>query len=146
MVQLAESDGPTAFDAFSAMCPSQSVLRDLTGRWVPLVMIALDDGSTRFGEIHRRIGGSNERMIAQTLRMLEVDGFVERAMDEGRPAYRLTEGGRQVTARYRDLIEALYSHLAVQDTGSEMTRGSAESSSQQVGHPGSVKHPARSRR
>jgi DNA-binding HxlR family transcriptional regulator len=102
------------FDAFNASCPSQSALRDLTGRWVPLVLIALDDGATRFGEIHRRIGGSNERMIAQTLRTLEVDGFIHRSMDCGRPAYLLTAGGRAVAARFRDLIETLYAHLGTQ--------------------------------
>lgn len=105
------SDAPLDFDVFSALCPSQSTLHDLTGRWVPLVMIALDDGLDRFGEIHRRIGGSSERMIAQTLRMLEADGFVERSVSDGRPAYELTDGGRAVAARFRDLVDALYSHL-----------------------------------
>lgn len=103
-----------AFDAFSSMCPSQATLRDLTGRWVPLVLIALDDGLTRFGEIHRRIGGSNERMIAQTLRTLEADGFVQRSIVDGRPAYALTDGGRTVALRFRDLLAALYDHLDAQ--------------------------------
>ncbi|WP_157975762.1 helix-turn-helix domain-containing protein [Brachybacterium sp. YJGR34] len=103
-----------SFDAFSAQCPSQSALRDLTGRWVPLVMVALDDGATRFGEIHRRVGGSSERMISQTLRTLEEDGFVQRTMDGARPAYTLTEGGHAVAGRFRELLETLYSHLGTQ--------------------------------
>lgn len=107
---------PTSFefDAFSELCPSQSALRDLTGRWAPLVLIALDDGLTRFGEIRRRIGGSSERMIAQTLRTLEADGFVERSIENGRPAYALTDGGRAVAASFRGLINTLYAHLGTQ--------------------------------
>lgn len=106
-----------AFDAFNEQCLSQSALRDLTGRWVPLVMVALDEGATRFSEIHRRIGGSNERMIAQTLRTLESDGLVVRSMDSGRPSYTLTDGGRAVAARFRDLIGALYEHLSTHQPG-----------------------------
>ncbi|MFT4233675.1 MAG: helix-turn-helix domain-containing protein [Microbacterium sp.] len=100
----------STFDAFSAQCPSQATLRDLTGRWVPLVLIALDEGITRFGELHRRIGGSSERMLAQTLRMLEQNGFVERGAGP-RPAYTLTEGGRAVAGRYRELLDTVYAHL-----------------------------------
>lgn len=107
---MTHADAP-AFDAFDALCPSQSTLRDLSGRWVPLVLIALDDGARRFGEVHRRVGGSSERMIAQTLRTLESDGFVEREMDGGRPAYSLTDGGRAITLRFRDVLDALYAHL-----------------------------------
>lgn len=110
---MTPSDSP-AFDAFSAMCPSQTVLRDLSGRWVPLVLVTLDDGATRFSEIHRRIGGSSERMIAQTLRTLEDDGFVRRSMDGTRPAYTLTDSGRTVAMRFRELIDALYLHLESQ--------------------------------
>lgn len=81
------------FDAFNASCPSQSALRDLTGRWVPLVLIALDDGATRFGEIHRRIGGSNERMIAQTLRTLR-GRRLHPPLDGLRPPRVLVDSGR----------------------------------------------------
>lgn len=104
----------TGFDAFSARCPSQSVLRDLTGRWVPLVLVALDDGPMRFGEVHRRVGGSSERMVAQTLRMLEEDGFVQRSMDGARPVYTLTDGGHTIAVRFRELIDAMYIHLESQ--------------------------------
>jgi len=110
---MMRSDVP-AFDAFSAMCPSQSVLRDLAGRWVPLVLIALDDGATRFGQIHDRVGGSSERMIAQTLRTLQDDGFVQRSMEGARPSYTLTDGGHEVAVRFRDLVDALYTHLESQ--------------------------------
>lgn len=108
------SDDMFDFDAFSELCPSQSTLRDLTGRWVPLVLIALDEGAIRFGEIHRRIGGSSERMIAQTLRVLEGDGFVQRSVDGARPAYSLTDGGRAVAARFRELLDTVYEHLQTQ--------------------------------
>lgn len=100
-------------DVFDPRCPSRAALRDVTGRWAPLVLIALDDGATRFGDLRRGIGGSNERMLSQTLTTLVADGLVDRTLDEkDRPLYRLTPGGRDVTARLRDLRTAIYTHLA----------------------------------
>ena len=106
----------TSFDAFSEKCLSQSALRDLTGRWAPLVMVAIADGATRFGEIERRIGGSNARTITQTLRTLEADGLVERTMDGARPAYSLTPSGADVAEAMRALLDALYAHLGTRAT------------------------------
>lgn len=100
-------------DVFDARCPSRSLLRDVTGRWAPLVLIALDDGATRFGDLHRRIGGSNERMLSQTLTTLTADHLVRRSLDDaGRPRYELTEDGHEIARRARDLRDAVYQHLA----------------------------------
>ena len=100
------------FDVLDVHCPSHDVMRDLSGRWAPLVLLALGEGLTRFGQIHRRVGGSSERMISQTLRILREDGIVERVVDpDGRPAYALTPSGQEIAERVRDLVGALYSHL-----------------------------------
>jgi DNA-binding HxlR family transcriptional regulator len=58
------------FDVFDPRCPSRTALHDVTNKWAPLILITLDDGAGRFGEIHRAIGGSRERMISQTLSVL----------------------------------------------------------------------------
>ncbi len=107
---------PLGFDVLSIGCPSHAAMRDVTGRWAPLVLLALEEGCTRFGEIHRRVGGSSERMIAQTLRTLQGDRVVERSVDpDGRPLYGLTPTGRDIARRVRDLSEAVYAHLASRD-------------------------------
>ncbi|MFE7128603.1 winged helix-turn-helix transcriptional regulator [Streptomyces sp. NPDC057617] len=60
------------------MCPSRVVLEHVTSRWGVLVLAALLERSYRFSELRREIGGVSEKMLAQTLRTLERDGFVHR--------------------------------------------------------------------
>ena len=65
-------------DVFAPGCPSREVMRHVTSSWGLLILIALQDGTLRFGELRRRAGGVSERMLAQTLRWLEGDGLVVR--------------------------------------------------------------------
>ena len=62
----------------AATCPSRSVLEHITSRWGVLVLAALLEDGRRFSELRRIIGGVSEKMLAQTLRTLEGDGFVAR--------------------------------------------------------------------
>ena len=62
----------------SGDCPSRDVLRHLTSRWGFLVMLALESGTLRFSQVRNTIGGISERMLAETLQVLEGDGFVLR--------------------------------------------------------------------
>jgi DNA-binding HxlR family transcriptional regulator len=86
--------GPGACD-----CPGREILDHVTSRWGVLVLLALRDRTHRFSELRRRIGGVSEKMLAQTLRALEEDGFVLRR-DFGevppRVEYELTSMGRQI--------------------------------------------------
>ncbi|MDT7627300.1 MAG: hypothetical protein QOF99_8201 [Pseudonocardiales bacterium] len=65
-------------DVFDANCPTRTVLDNVTSRWAVLVLWALLDGTQRFSDLRRRIGGVSEKMLAQTLQRLERDGFVHR--------------------------------------------------------------------
>lgn len=65
-------------DVNAPTCASRIVLEHLTSRWGVLVLAALLDGSQRFGELRRTVGGVSEKMLSQTLRTLERDGFVHR--------------------------------------------------------------------
>lgn len=100
-------------DAFNSRCHSRETLRAITGRWAPLVLLALDDGITRFGDLHRYIDGSNERMISQTLRDLAAEHLVVRSSDDtGRPLYTLSPGGKDIAQHLRGLLTSVYTHLA----------------------------------
>ncbi|RRZ88979.1 helix-turn-helix domain-containing protein [Erwinia sp. 198] len=93
-------------------CPSREVLKRLTGRWSLLVLIALENDTLRFGELRRKIGGVSERMLAQTLRFMEEDGFVERIAYEVIPPhveYKLTALGYEA----RDKIVGLADWIEV---------------------------------
>jgi DNA-binding HxlR family transcriptional regulator len=105
-------------DLLSAACPSREVLKHVTSRWGVLVLLALEDGTHRFSELRRAIGGVSERMLAQTLQWLEGDGLVSRIAYEVVPPhveYSLTPLGREATERVRalaDWIEASLPRIA----------------------------------
>ncbi len=75
-----------------------------------LALVALDDGVFRFNALRRRVQGVSEKMLAQTLRALERDGFVHR---DARPTvpphgeYSLTPAGQEVARRLLALVEVL---------------------------------------
>ena len=93
-------------------CPSRMVLQHVTSRWGGLVMIALQTGTHRFSTLRRRIGGVSERMLAQTLQLLEGDGLVRRVAHDVVPPhveYSLTPMGAEVAVhvvQLATLIEA----------------------------------------
>lgn len=87
-----------AGNVLAADCPSRPILQHLTSRWGTLVMIALATGPHRFAELRRAVGGVSERMLSQTLKELEADGFVLRTAHAVVPPhvdYELTDLGRE---------------------------------------------------
>ncbi len=102
-------------DVLSPLCPSREILSHLTSRWGVLVLIALLPGTLRFSQLRRKIGGVSERMLAQTLQLLESDGMVARhAYDVVPPhvEYTLTPLGREAAARVRELADWVETHYA----------------------------------
>src|SRR5574343_45286 len=59
-------------------CPSREVLKHMTSLWGVLILLALRDGTLRFSELRRRTPKVSEKMLAQTLQNLELDGFINR--------------------------------------------------------------------
>ena len=101
-------------DVYAPLCPSRVVLDHLTSRWGVLVLVALLDGTRRFGELSRRIGGVSEKMLSQTLQTLEADGFVLRvAYPEVPPRveYSLTLLGREAAGHVRGLVDWIEANL-----------------------------------
>lgn len=74
------------------------------------------DGVHRFSDLRCRVGGVSEKMLAQTLKWLEADGFVHRQSYATVPPhveYRLTPLGRQVGARVGSLADWIETSLPV---------------------------------
>lgn len=108
------SDGPRA-DVFAQACPSRSVLNNVTSRWGVLVLLSLRDGTLRFSQIRRKIGGVSEKMLAQTLQALERDGFVLRVSMPVIPPhvdYSLTPIGQEVSAHVQSLTDWIEANLS----------------------------------
>jgi DNA-binding HxlR family transcriptional regulator len=66
------------FNVLSAYCPSRQVLDLIANKWTALIFAVLEEQPTRFNELQRRIEGISQKMLTQTLRMLEANGIVER--------------------------------------------------------------------
>jgi len=95
-------------------CPSRDVLKRVTSRWSVLILLALQDQTLRFSELRRTVGGVSERMLAQKLRYLEEDGFVQRIAYDVVPPhveYRLTPLGREVGEQVVGLADWLELNL-----------------------------------
>jgi DNA-binding HxlR family transcriptional regulator len=65
-------------EVFAVECPSRDILKHVTSRWGVLVLVALMEGTHRFSDLRRKVGGVSEKMLAQTLQQLEQDGFIDR--------------------------------------------------------------------
>jgi DNA-binding HxlR family transcriptional regulator len=75
------------------------VLARVGDKWSVLVVSKLGDGTKRFNELRREIGGISQRMLTLTLRGLERDGLVERTIVPTSPPgveYDLTPLGRDL--------------------------------------------------
>ncbi|NPD70235.1 helix-turn-helix transcriptional regulator (plasmid) [Lichenicola cladoniae] len=61
-----------------AECPIRDVLVHLGGKWSTLILLCLGSAAHRFGALRRAIPHISKRMLTETLRDLERDGFVSR--------------------------------------------------------------------
>lgn len=87
-------------------CPSREVLDLIGGKWAVLILCCLQGGPLRTGRLMRSIGGISPKMLTQTLRDLESNGFVERISHPEVPPrveYLLTPLGKSLSARVRAL-------------------------------------------
>jgi DNA-binding HxlR family transcriptional regulator len=90
------TDAKIMYDAFIATCPTRQVLATISDKWAALTMTALSEGAARHSELRRTIAGASQKMLTQTLRLLERDGLVSRTVTASVPArvdYELTELG-----------------------------------------------------
>lgn len=112
--QVATVGWPPPGDVFDSDCPSRSVLDHVTSKWAVLVLAALRRGPARFSALRRAIGGVSEKMLAQTLRSLESDGFVDREVAPTSPpqvTYSLTTLGADLTTHLSGLLGFIETRL-----------------------------------
>ncbi|MBL7500307.1 helix-turn-helix transcriptional regulator [Frankia sp. CNm7] len=100
-MDVTTADGPAArFDAFAASCPSRRLLDTIGDKWASLVIVALGlGGRMRYSELSARIAGVSQKMLTQTLRGLERDGLLTRAVTPSVPVrvdYELTPLGQSL--------------------------------------------------
>lgn len=95
-------------EVFAVECPSREILKHVTSRWGVLVLVALREGTHRFSDLRRKIGGVSEKMLAQTLQQLEQDGFIDRVSHPVVPPhveYSLTPLGEDIGRQVESLTD-----------------------------------------
>lgn len=97
-------------------CPIRNVVAQIGDKWSMLILFALVDGEDRFNSLRKRIIGISQRMLTQTLRDLEREGYVSRTVFPEVPArveYALTELGKDIVKPLYQLVSWADNH---QDT------------------------------
>ncbi|PYI39395.1 transcriptional regulator [Arthrobacter psychrolactophilus] len=108
-----QSFDPLAGGIFPAACPSRTVLDHVSSKWGVLILVALAQGPQRWSELRRRAQGISEKMLAQTLKTLEGDGFILRDAQPVIPPrvdYSLTSRGSELVALLVPLLEWINVH------------------------------------
>lgn len=100
---------------FRPECGSREVLDRIADRWTALIIYALSQGTHRFSDLQRRIGGVSQKMLTQTLRSLERDGLIERKVFPVVPPkveYSLSPLGKTLIEPLRAVCSWAERHLA----------------------------------
>jgi len=103
-------------NVYSKTCPTRELLDGIADKWTTLVIGILSDAPApvRFGELRRAIQGISQKMLTQTLRDLERNGLVVRAVYPVIPPrveYSLTALGRTLDEPLRALALWAQEHL-----------------------------------
>ena len=93
--------------------PITDILTRVGDKWSVMVVMLLGNGTKRFNEMRRLIGGISQRMLTLTLRGLERDGLVTRTVFPTVPPrvdYALTDLGRTLLIPISALGAWAYGH------------------------------------
>ena len=124
----ANGDGPAGLDGAAqadqlsgplpgppnGRCRASEVLSRVGDKWSLQVIFCLGEGTRRFTDLKRSIGGISQRMLTVTLRGLERDGIVTRTMYPVMPPrvdYALTPMGGTLLEAACTLIRWTHAHL-----------------------------------
>lgn len=94
-------------------CPIRNVVAQIGDKWSILILFALVDGPDRFNSLKSRIEGISQRMLTQTLRDLERDGYVSRTVYPQVPVkveYELTQLGSGLSSSVWKLVSWANDH------------------------------------
>ena len=96
------------WNPYAAECPTRQLLDRISDKWVVLVLALLDGGPKRFSVLKREIEAISQKMLSQTLRALETDGFLTRRAFPTVPVtveYELTALGRSLNVAMNPIVE-----------------------------------------
>ncbi|MBP9702841.1 helix-turn-helix transcriptional regulator [Candidatus Woesebacteria bacterium] len=86
----------------------ETTLRVIGGKWKPLILYLLREGSLRYSELQKNIEKITQKMLTQQLRQLELDGLISRKVYPVIPPrveYSLTTKGRSLLPLLKSMAE-----------------------------------------
>lgn len=103
-----------AFGAFMETCPMNQLLGIVGRQWSTMILWELAAGPRRYAEVGRAMPGVSAKMLTQTLRSLERDGFVARTVTPSVPVqveYALTPLGDRIVPLIATMIDWANRHI-----------------------------------
>jgi DNA-binding HxlR family transcriptional regulator len=112
-LQLNDVMNPKKFNVYNENCPSRRVLDLISDKWTILIIEKLSERTYRFGELRREVGGISQKVLTQTLRSLEKNGFLLRQSYPVLPLrveYSLTELGKSLSTIFKSITTWAEAH------------------------------------
>lgn len=84
---------------FKKNCPSRNLLDTISDKWAVLILLSLENGALRNGQIKDQVQGITPKMLTQRLSVLVEDGLLTRTSHDVVPPrvdYQLTDLGESV--------------------------------------------------
>jgi DNA-binding HxlR family transcriptional regulator len=94
-------------------CPVRAAIDKIDGKWKPLILYALLDGTKRYGELQKLIPEATKKMLTQQLRELERDRIITRKVYPTVPPrveYAFASGGKGLRPAFKALCQWASSH------------------------------------
>jgi DNA-binding HxlR family transcriptional regulator len=94
-------------------CPVSIALRVISGKWKPLILRELKEGTLRYSQLQRRIPEASQKVLTSQLRQLEAEGILERRVYSEsilRTEYTLTRYGRTLRPALLELARWGFRH------------------------------------
>ena len=101
-------------DGGLANCPIRNVVQNVFDKWSALLLMALAEKPYRFGELRRLVPDISQRMLTQTLRDLQRDGYVHREVFPTKPPsveYSLTDLGHSMFSALQFFLDWAERHF-----------------------------------
>lgn len=97
-------------------CPVRNIISRFSGKWSLLILCVLSENdSTRFNAIGKAIPDISPKVLTETLKNLEVDGFINRRLYAEVPPkveYSLTPLGQSLLPIIDSMIEWAVAHFS----------------------------------